>query len=116
MTRAKPNGAERPGAKTGPGGLDARRFPALVGFFRGYLHQDVLEEHGTAETAARAFRRETSAGEMAELAAEWEAFARATAALPLAEVRRVMVEEMGSAWAPVSRRDLVELGKALFWA
>ena len=103
------------GKSTGSGlpRLEAAEFPALVAFFRGYLHQDVGDEHGGAVGAARAFRRDASSSAAATLAAEWAAFARAAAELPLREVRRVMAEEMGSAWVPLARRELAALGKAL---
>ena len=35
-------------------------FPALRRVFGGYLHEDVLAEHGSAEAAFRAFRAEAS--------------------------------------------------------
>ena len=113
MTRETKAGSARRGeAPTAPR-IDAARFPALAGFFRGYLHQDVGETYGGAAAAARAFGRAASPAEADEAAAEWASFAREAATLSLAEVGRAMVERMGSAWVPASRRDLEALGRAL---
>ena len=113
MTREARNGPARRATVPGAGELDAARFPALAGFFRSYLHQDVGEVYGGATAAARAFRRAASPAEADEVAAEWAAFTREAAGRSLAEVRRAMVERMGSAWAPASRRDLERLGRAI---
>jgi len=116
MTRETKAGNARRGEAPGARELDAARFPALARFFRGYLHQDVGEVYGGAAAAARAFGRDASPAEADEVAAEWASFAREAAALSLGEVGRAMVERMGSAWVPASRRDLEALGRALVGA
>ncbi len=96
-----------------PPALTRQALPALASFLRGYLHQDYAEEHGSAEAAARAFREAASAEELEALEADLEAFARAVADLPFARVRRLLADELGSAWEPASRKELDGLSAAL---
>ena len=87
--------------------------PALTGFLRGYLHEDFLEEHGSAEAAARAFRDAASPAELEALEADLDTLAQAVSDLPIARIRRLLVDELGSAWIPGSRAELERLIAAL---
>jgi hypothetical protein len=50
--------------------FDPADFPRLREFARGYLHQDVLREYGSAEAAARAYLADLNEDEQKEIAAE----------------------------------------------
>src|SRR6185295_6893148 len=47
---------------------DGKQFTALAEFARGYLHEDVIEEYGSAAGAASAFCADASADECRALA------------------------------------------------
>ena len=51
-------GRDRPAPR-----LDAAHRDALIAFVRGYLHEDVLAEYGSAEGAAHAFAEDASDAE-----------------------------------------------------
>jgi hypothetical protein len=89
------------------------RFETLRGFFRGYLHQDLSAEHGSAEEAARAYRSVASATELRALVAEWAEFAAVVDGMRWRDVRTALVRELGSSWRPESRRELERLGSVL---
>ncbi|MGE5235728.1 MAG: contact-dependent growth inhibition system immunity protein [Acidobacteriota bacterium] len=95
------------------GDLDAERFPALRGFFRGYLHQDWALEHSSAVHAARTFLAVADPEERDAVAAEWRAFRTAVDGQTLAAVRRAVCDILGSAWRPSSLAELDRLGAAL---
>ena len=81
-------------------------FPALQAFLAGYLHQDFVEEHRTAEGATRAFRREANADERRQLAIEAARFMALIEPWPWADVRDGLAA-LGAAWRPRSRAALL---------
>ena len=54
--------------RTGSRPADGKQFTALAEFARGYLHEDVIEEYGSAVGAASAFCADASADECRALA------------------------------------------------
>ncbi len=79
--------------------LDDRTWPAVVQFFRGYLHQDAGAEHVSIEEAFAAFWRDASAAEREAFAAEWRTL---TARLSGRAWHRVSgpLETLGLSWMP----------------
>jgi hypothetical protein len=61
--------AHQPGK---PRGGAAEKFPALREFFRGYLHEDAIEAHGSVEGAARQFWCDADEEQRQTLEAEWQ--------------------------------------------
>ncbi len=92
--------------------LDPARFPALRRFVRGYLHEDLAAEHGTAEAAARAFRADASPSERAEVVREWNALRAAVEPGGLVALREALAA-LGAAWRPRSLAEADRFGSAL---
>jgi hypothetical protein len=88
-------------------------YPALRAFCRGYLHQDVLDEHGSATAAIAAFRAESSAAEQRALEADWRRFATDTAGWPLQRVADFFADTLGAAWRPGGADDLTAFAAAI---
>ena len=52
--------------------LTAENFPALHTFLRGYFHEDVADEYGTAPEAADQFCEDAESDERIPVAREWQ--------------------------------------------
>jgi len=52
--------------------LNAENFPALHTFLRGYFHEDVRDEYGTAPEAADQFCEDAESDERIPVAREWQ--------------------------------------------
>jgi hypothetical protein len=85
-------------------------FPALRRVFGGYLHEDVLAEHGSADAALRAFRADASPADLRRFRRDVTRFLAQTATLDLEELRGVL-HQLGCRWIPPSRDALVALLK-----
>jgi len=116
MARAKRPGRGRRAVARGlqPARPDAGRitreaFPHVVSFFRGYLHEDFAQEHGSAIEARDAFLGDCLPGERRAFREEGPRLLRALSALSLPEARRVLTEVFGSAWSPASREEIEHL-------
>jgi hypothetical protein len=83
-------------------------FPELQSVFAGYLHEDLLAEHGTPLAALRAFHDDASAPERQRFAREARRFLERTATLDFSDVRDLLAR-LGCRWAPRSRKELVTL-------
>jgi hypothetical protein len=83
-------------------------FPELRRVFGGYLHEDVLAEHGSAEAALRAFRADASPAELRRFRKDITRFLAQTASLDLDELRRVLYG-LSCRWVPPSREALIAL-------
>ena len=79
----------------------AAAYPELRRAFEGYLHEDFIEEHGTAARALDAFVSDANAGERRRLAAEITRFLAKTSRLDL-EAASALLADLGAAWAPPS--------------
>jgi hypothetical protein len=87
--------------------------PALAAFARGYLHQDVIAEYGSAAGAATAFAEDASDEERRALIADLERLAHALDGKQATQLGRYFTEELRAAWAPASAADLRSLIAAL---
>ena len=107
--------ARRPRAKSSNHAIAADDFPALRGFLDGYLHEDFVEEHASAEGAVRAFARDANAAELTTLQAESSRLAERIDQWSWADARRAL-RSLGGRWAPGSRAALksflAEIAKA----
>ncbi len=89
-----------------------QRFPLLAAFMRGYLHQDVIPEYGSAIEAARAYRQNLSNTESTKLKTEVEHFRSEIEGLPISSVN-AKVMKLGSAWNFNSHKELDEVFEQL---
>jgi hypothetical protein len=74
-------------------------FPALRSFLRGYFHQDLQDEYGSAEQATRQFCADASSEESAAVMHDWAAFLDRMKGQSLAEVNHVFTGPLGSSYA-----------------
>jgi len=105
--RGKKTGA----AKTEASSFSAADFPALRSFLRGYLHQDMKDEYGSPEEAAREFCSDASGEERAAVAAEWSRFLARTKDQPLDAINRILTGPLGSSYA-LTTEDVLRLSAA----
>jgi hypothetical protein len=92
--------------------LNVDDVPALAGFARAYLHQDVLVEYGSAVAAVRAFCRDASMREATALVADLAHVITKAAEWQGDNLARWFRDDLGAAWSPDSFDDLVELAAA----
>ncbi|MBZ5722867.1 MAG: hypothetical protein LAO03_21210 [Acidobacteriia bacterium] len=78
-------------------GISAADFPALRQFLRGYFHQDMADEYGSAEGAAQQFCKDADAGQRKVVAEEWARLVEQVATQPLTAMNEVLTEKLGSA-------------------
>jgi hypothetical protein len=97
--------ARRPSRVTSgtPPRLRGEAYPAVAAFFRGYLHEDFLEVHGSLGAAVSAFIEDANPAERQQLIEELEALAASLRDRPLREVRKFVTGDLGSRWEPKSR-------------
>ena len=98
-------------ARSAPGGAGFSRhtFPSLTNFFKGYLHEDYSDEHGSLRAAAAAFIADADPLERQQLVAELESLTRRLSGRSERSVRRFVTADLGSRWEPASRQELIEL-------
>lgn len=85
------------------GSLSSADYPALRSFLRGYFHQDMKDEYGSAEEAVREFCAGASSDECTALAEEWSRFLDHTKGKSLAEINRLLTGPLGSSQLLTSR-------------
>jgi hypothetical protein len=79
--------------------IDPAAFPGLREFFSGYLHEDFVDEYGSAAGAARAFCGDASREEAAQAREEWAKLRELLSGRPIAEVQTAL-HKLGGAWRP----------------
>ena len=72
-------------------------FPSLRDFLRGYLHQDMQDQYGSVENAAKQFSRDADAEQRRAAAKEWKRLRAQFKDRPLSEFNRALTQELGSA-------------------
>ena len=77
--------------------ISAATFPALRSFLRGYFHEDMVDEYGTLEEAARQFYEDADPEERRSVAGEWSRFLASTRGLPMSAINRLLTEKLGGA-------------------
>jgi len=92
--------------------FDPADYPALREFFPAYLHQDYMDEYGSATDAVKGFLQDASGDEILQVKEEWAAFRRATKANNLHETQEAL-GGLGSAWQPENEEELKELDTIL---
>ena len=87
-------------------GLDRAHADALVEFARGYLHEDVVTEHGGGVQAAAAFAAGASLNERAQVALALDVVALGAAEYSPARLARLFSRDLRCAWTPSSPDEL----------
>jgi hypothetical protein len=87
-------------------GVDPTDFPQLRQVFNGYLHEDFLDEYGSAAEALKAFDEDADQDERARFRAEVTRFLDATKDLS-DEDMNALLARLGSRWTPPTRAALV---------
>jgi hypothetical protein len=75
--------------------MTAENFPALHTFLRGYFHEDVADEYGTAPEAADQFCEDAESDERIPVAREWQSVTELTAGDP--QSLNAALKKLGSA-------------------
>jgi len=75
--------------------ITVAHFPALHTFLRGYFHEDVADEYGTAPEAADQFCEDADSDERIPVAREWQQLAELTQSQPAA--LNAALKKLGSA-------------------
>jgi hypothetical protein len=73
------------------------QFPALREFLRGYFHQDLADEYGSPEAAARQFWQDADETQRQAVAEEWQKLLKATKNFSLDQVN-ALLQKIGGAW------------------
>jgi hypothetical protein len=71
-------------------------YSALRSFLRGYFHQDMKDEYGSAEESAREFCADAAPDERAAVAREWGRLVDQTKSNSLDEINRILTGPLGS--------------------
>jgi hypothetical protein len=93
-----------------PAGFEASSFPGLREFFSGYLHEDFIDEYGSAAGAARAFCGDASVEEAAQATAEWTKLRSVLKGKPISEVQMAL-HKLGGSWNPEQPEELSSLDR-----
>jgi hypothetical protein len=88
-------------------------YPLLHQFFRGYLHQDFPEEHGSVAGALRAYRADAGDEEFRNFTEEWRSFLDETRELSAPEIDRILCAELGGSWHVASSREIARFTEAV---
>jgi hypothetical protein len=75
--------------------VTADNFPALRAFLRGYFHEDMADEYGASDEAARQFCEDADSDERSAVAGEWFRFLELSKEQSLAAVNQLL-KKLGS--------------------
>jgi len=92
--------------------FDPLDYPALREMLPAYLHQDFVDEYGSAEKAVRGFLEEASGDEISQVKEDWVRLRKTLSGQPLKESQAAL-SRLGSAWAPQSEADLKRMDQIL---
>ena len=98
--------------KNMPSQFDPDNFSALQDFLGGYLHEDFVEEYGSAKEALETFLSDASGDEIQNVKEEWERFRTLLKDLPFAETQAAL-HRLGAAWQPESPSEISALDEIL---
>jgi hypothetical protein len=91
---------------------DRSEYAALSRFLRGYLHQDAAVEYGSAQAAARQFRKDADERETAVVHSELERLLSENGDVPISGLARTL-ERLGSSWRFQNREEVEAVLQAL---
>lgn len=85
--------------------FDPENYPALSEFLPAYLHEDFVEEYGSATKAMEALVADASGDQIRNVKDDWQALRRAFADRPVDDLHHALAE-LGIAWQPQSADEL----------
>ncbi|HLX63938.1 MAG TPA: contact-dependent growth inhibition system immunity protein [Planctomycetota bacterium] len=88
-------------------------YPQLSAFVGGYLHQDYIDDSGSPAGALDKFIAQANPEQRRALTAEFGAFMNAIEAVPFAQAQEWWTRELGSAWLPADKNELLALQRRL---
>lgn len=88
-----------------PKGIKVDDFPRLSEFARGYLHQDLIPEHGSALQATKAYLQDISSSEQTQVADEAFRFRGLAHHWSNQEANEAM-GALGGSWTFISKDEL----------
>ena len=77
--------------------ISPEAFPALSEFVRGYFHEDLVDDYGSPQGAARQFWLDADPDQRQAVANEWSRFLRQTKGQPVTEINQFLTAKLGSA-------------------
>jgi hypothetical protein len=80
-------------------------WPQLESLCDGYLHQDLVAEHGSAQQAVKAWLADASRDDAKALSSEWRTFLNVTHGMDITERVEALRELAGGAWAPAGELE-----------
>ncbi len=92
--------------------FEPENFSALQDFLGGYLHEDFMEEYGSAAEALQAFLSDASGDEIQNVKEEWQRFRMALKDQPFTE-SQVALRRLGAAWQPANSAEINALDEIL---
>ena len=92
--------------------FDPGDYPALREMLPAYLHQDFLDEYGSATAAVKEFLGEAGGDEISQVKEDWQRFRKTLAGRPIKEMQTA-IGRLGSAWLPGSEAELRRLDEIL---
>jgi hypothetical protein len=92
--------------------FDPESYPALLEFLPAYLHEDFVEEYGSAEKAFEALVVDATGDQIRNVKDDWRKFRRALSGKPLDRVQKALAA-LGVAWQPQSGQDLQAVDEIL---
>ncbi len=100
-----------PAKKNAKASVSPDQFPALREFLRGYFHEDLEDEYGSPEAAARQFWQDADEAQRKAVAEEWSRLLTETKQLSLDQTNQLL-QKIGSAWNFDTREKIQDIGKA----
>ena len=86
------------------------QFPALREFLRGYFHEDLADEYGSPEAAARQFWQDADEKQRKGVAEEWKKLLEATKSFSLDQTN-ALLQKIGSAWNFDSQAEIQSIAE-----
>ncbi len=83
-----------------------KEFPALRAFMHGYLHEDYVDEYGSAVEAVHEFRSDAADDEFNDVLKEWKQFFQNAKTQSLSAIQKKIHDEFGGGWRPASLADV----------
>ena len=92
--------------------FEPENFSALQDLFGGYLHEDFVEEYGSAAGALQTFLSDASGDEIQNVKEEWQRFRAVLKDRPFEETQAAL-RRLGAAWQPADPPELDALDEIL---
>ena len=85
--------------------FEPESYPALIEFLPAYLHEDFVEEYGSAARAFAAMVSDANGDQIRNMKEEWQALRQAFSARTLPQMQ-IGLARLGAAWQPQSEEEL----------